>query len=112
MGRSKRAWMAEKIVVEAPIPRPIARIAMIVNPGVFTSIRQAYLRSRNIKVDRDLAWRAVESKAARCDWLSAYTCISVRNWFAVVRLPFDLRLLDRQRDEQCDPRVRQNGRRA
>jgi hypothetical protein len=38
----------ENIVVDAPMPRAIARRAMAVNPGVFTSIRQAYLRSRNI----------------------------------------------------------------
>ena len=38
----------ENIVVDAPMPRAIARMAMAVNPGVFTSILQAYLRSRNI----------------------------------------------------------------
>src|SRR3979411_994947 len=52
IGRRRSALIAENIVVDAPIPRATARIEIIVNPGVFTSIRQAYLRSRNIEPPR------------------------------------------------------------
>src|SRR6266436_4079710 len=48
IGRSKSALIAENIVVDAPMPSATARMAIAVNPGVFTSIRLAYLRSRNI----------------------------------------------------------------
>src|SRR5437588_2316829 len=49
IGRRRSALIAENIVVDAPMPRATARMAIIVTPGVFTSIRQAYLRSRNIR---------------------------------------------------------------
>src|SRR3954447_13327067 len=49
IGRRSRALIAENIVVDPPMPRATARMAIAVNPGVFTSIRQAYLRSRNIR---------------------------------------------------------------
>src|SRR3954454_7940791 len=49
IGRRRSALIAENIVVDAPMPRAIARTAIAVNPGVFTSIRLAYLRSRNIR---------------------------------------------------------------
>src|SRR4051812_20627858 len=49
IGRRRSALIAENIVVDAPMPRATARTAIAENPGVFTSIRQAYLRSRNIR---------------------------------------------------------------
>src|ERR1041384_5426160 len=49
IGRRRSALIAENIVVDAPMPKAIARTAIAVNPGVFTSIRLAYLRSRNIR---------------------------------------------------------------
>src|SRR2546423_12282289 len=49
IGRRSSALIAENIVVDPPMPRATARTAIAVNPGVFTSIRQAYLRSRNIR---------------------------------------------------------------
>src|SRR4051794_22562222 len=49
IGRRRSALIVENIVVDAPMPRATARTAIAVNPGVFTSIRTAYLRSRNIR---------------------------------------------------------------
>src|SRR4051794_4224177 len=60
IGRRSRALIAENIVVDPPMPRATARMAMAVNPGVFTSIRQAYLRSRNM-MDLRFAYMWIES---------------------------------------------------
>src|SRR5579859_184038 len=55
-GRSRTALTTLNIVVLAPIPRPRVRTHTIVNPGLFLSVRSAYLAS----------WRIVSSISHPC----------------------------------------------
>src|SRR5437763_12182713 len=47
-GRSNTESITLKIALFAPMPRARVKIAMMVKPGAFNSIRNAYLRSLNI----------------------------------------------------------------
>src|SRR3954468_24274254 len=94
IGRNKIALIAENIVVDPPMPRATARMAIAVNPGVFTSIRHAYLRSRNIRPRVYVYMAEILTNQLR------------------LRRPSDLRPRVRRRDGQCDRHAPQNGCRA